>query len=293
MITRIEATRYRCFDKLDVELGDFRVLVGANGSGKTTLLDVPVLFGRPSARAYHQRSFHRPARRASPTRDCTSRVDLPGTGRLLHPCCGSFASRAHRTRSTRGGVREGPQQRRPPAHAYPLRASSPGLQRDGSTGSERIPVRIPVSARANTRRNRCERAAHARRDKSEPKLEVYPQARVRSRGRVHTRDGAASASDEVDGLAAATRIAACAVRKPERLPCRTLVLRPACRGFGVLQPRLELPARGKSSGAVEDAGVGFREECAVARARTSQDRPRSFSRSGRNTSTSRCRRSRM
>jgi predicted ATPase len=45
VITRIEATRYRCFDKLDVELGDFRVLVGANGSGKTTLLDVPVLFG--------------------------------------------------------------------------------------------------------------------------------------------------------------------------------------------------------------------------------------------------------
>lgn len=45
MITRIEATRYRCFDKLDVELGEFRVLVGANGSGKTTLLDVPVLIG--------------------------------------------------------------------------------------------------------------------------------------------------------------------------------------------------------------------------------------------------------
>lgn len=45
MITRIEATRYRCFDKLDVEFGDFRVLVGANGSGKTTLLDVPVLLG--------------------------------------------------------------------------------------------------------------------------------------------------------------------------------------------------------------------------------------------------------
>lgn len=45
MITRIEATRYRCFDMLDVELGEFRVLVGANGSGKTTLLDVPVLLG--------------------------------------------------------------------------------------------------------------------------------------------------------------------------------------------------------------------------------------------------------
>jgi predicted ATPase len=45
MITRIEATRYRCFDKLDVELGEFRVIVGANGSGKTTLLDIPALFG--------------------------------------------------------------------------------------------------------------------------------------------------------------------------------------------------------------------------------------------------------
>lgn len=45
MITRIEATRYRCFDKLDVDLGGFRVLVGANGSGKTTLLDIPVLLG--------------------------------------------------------------------------------------------------------------------------------------------------------------------------------------------------------------------------------------------------------
>lgn len=45
MISRIEATRYRCFDKLDVTLGDFAVLVGANGSGKTTLLDIPCLLG--------------------------------------------------------------------------------------------------------------------------------------------------------------------------------------------------------------------------------------------------------
>ena len=64
MITRIEATRYRCFDKLDVELGDFRVLVGANGSGKTTLLDVPVLLGDLLRRAHHQRGVHRAARRA-------------------------------------------------------------------------------------------------------------------------------------------------------------------------------------------------------------------------------------
>lgn len=45
MITRLEATRYRCFERLGIDVGDFRVLVGANGSGKTTLLDLPVLFG--------------------------------------------------------------------------------------------------------------------------------------------------------------------------------------------------------------------------------------------------------
>src|SRR5690349_687559 len=40
MISRIEAYNYRCFEKLDVELENFRVLVGANGSGKSTILDV-------------------------------------------------------------------------------------------------------------------------------------------------------------------------------------------------------------------------------------------------------------
>ena len=45
MITRIEATHYRCFDRLDVNLGGFGVLVGANGAGKTTLLDIPALLG--------------------------------------------------------------------------------------------------------------------------------------------------------------------------------------------------------------------------------------------------------
>jgi len=45
MITRLEATRYRCFERLGIDVGDFRVLVGANGSGKTTLLDLPGLLG--------------------------------------------------------------------------------------------------------------------------------------------------------------------------------------------------------------------------------------------------------
>lgn len=45
MITRIEATNYRCFEKLAVPMESFNVLAGANGSGKTTLLDIPVLIG--------------------------------------------------------------------------------------------------------------------------------------------------------------------------------------------------------------------------------------------------------
>ncbi|MFC1664708.1 AAA family ATPase [Pseudomonadota bacterium] len=40
MIRRIEAYKYRCFDRLDLELGHQQVLAGSNGSGKTTLLDI-------------------------------------------------------------------------------------------------------------------------------------------------------------------------------------------------------------------------------------------------------------
>ncbi len=43
MITRIEATHYRCFDKLGVPMDALNALAGANGSGKTTLLDIPLL----------------------------------------------------------------------------------------------------------------------------------------------------------------------------------------------------------------------------------------------------------
>ncbi|EOW9331858.1 TPA: AAA family ATPase [Vibrio cholerae] len=45
MITRIEAYRYRCFNKLDIELDNLHVFAGSNGSGKTTLLDIPALIG--------------------------------------------------------------------------------------------------------------------------------------------------------------------------------------------------------------------------------------------------------
>jgi predicted ATPase len=45
MITRIEAMRYRCFERLDVVIEPYQVIAGVNGSGKTTLLDIPVLLG--------------------------------------------------------------------------------------------------------------------------------------------------------------------------------------------------------------------------------------------------------
>jgi energy-coupling factor transporter ATP-binding protein EcfA2 len=45
MISRIEAFKYRCFDRLDISVGPFHVLAGANGSGKSTLLDILILLG--------------------------------------------------------------------------------------------------------------------------------------------------------------------------------------------------------------------------------------------------------
>ena len=45
MISRIEAYRYRCFQKLDLGLDEYHVFAGSNGSGKTTLLDIPALLG--------------------------------------------------------------------------------------------------------------------------------------------------------------------------------------------------------------------------------------------------------
>ncbi|MCC5841436.1 MAG: ATP-binding protein [Opitutales bacterium] len=45
MITRIEAYRYRCFEKLAVDLDAYQVLVGRNGAGKSTLMDIPLLIG--------------------------------------------------------------------------------------------------------------------------------------------------------------------------------------------------------------------------------------------------------
>jgi ABC-type Mn2+/Zn2+ transport system ATPase subunit len=56
MITRIEASRYRCFERLALDLGPYQVLVGRNGAGKSTVLDIPVLLGE----IFEKRSIEKP-----------------------------------------------------------------------------------------------------------------------------------------------------------------------------------------------------------------------------------------
>ncbi len=72
MITRIEAYRYRCFEKLGLNLGAYQVLVGANGAGKSTLLDIPVLLGE----CLGTRSVHDTLFKSTPSHD-HPRADAP------------------------------------------------------------------------------------------------------------------------------------------------------------------------------------------------------------------------
>ena len=70
MITRLEATRYRCFERLAIDLSEFQIIVGANGAGKTTLLDIPVLLGEllradNIANVFLVKSSDKPARASS------------------------------------------------------------------------------------------------------------------------------------------------------------------------------------------------------------------------------------
>ena len=67
MITRIEATRYRCLERLNTDLQSYCVLVGANGAGKTTFLDILGLLGdclqqRDIGLAFTTRQHNRPPR---------------------------------------------------------------------------------------------------------------------------------------------------------------------------------------------------------------------------------------
>jgi hypothetical protein len=66
MITRIEANRYRCFEKLAVELGKYQVLVGRNGAGKSTLLDIPILMGEILEKRNIEKAFFGERTRLAP-----------------------------------------------------------------------------------------------------------------------------------------------------------------------------------------------------------------------------------
>lgn len=57
MITRIEAYRYRCFQRLNLALDRFQVFVGPNGAGKTTLLDIPIVLGEMLAARSIEKAF--------------------------------------------------------------------------------------------------------------------------------------------------------------------------------------------------------------------------------------------
>lgn len=61
MISRIGATSYRCFSRLDVDVPPYAVLAGANGIGKSTFLDIPVVLGDILAHGL-QRAFLSPMR---------------------------------------------------------------------------------------------------------------------------------------------------------------------------------------------------------------------------------------
>ena len=82
MITRIEATNYRCLEKLNVDLSGFAVLVGANGAGKTTLLDIPSLMGECLQAQYVGQAFTL-KRSGSPPR-CSSLGELVFQGQGDH-----------------------------------------------------------------------------------------------------------------------------------------------------------------------------------------------------------------
>jgi recombinational DNA repair ATPase RecF len=90
MITRVDATNYRCVERLGVPLSDFCVIAGANGSGKTTLLDIPVLLGdllrgRNVAGAFMERLLGRGARGSAKTGSCIVRTHAHDTRPTLFP----------------------------------------------------------------------------------------------------------------------------------------------------------------------------------------------------------------
>ena len=80
MITRIEAYRYRCFEKLAVDFGRYQVLVGRNGAGKSTLLDIPVFLGEMLEARSIEKAFFGNRGRLAPRASSASDLVFAGKG---------------------------------------------------------------------------------------------------------------------------------------------------------------------------------------------------------------------
>lgn len=66
MITRIEAYRYKCFERLQLDVGPYQVIVGRNGAGKSTLLDIPTMVGEMLDTRSIEKAFFSPRERLAP-----------------------------------------------------------------------------------------------------------------------------------------------------------------------------------------------------------------------------------
>lgn len=80
MITRIEASRYRCFERLALDIGPYQVLVGRNGAGKSTLVDIPVLLGEILEARSIDRAFFGDRGRLAPRASSASDLVFAGKG---------------------------------------------------------------------------------------------------------------------------------------------------------------------------------------------------------------------
>ena len=86
MITRLEATRYRCFERLGIDVSDFRVLVGANGQARPPCSTCPCCWASCCARTTWRPPFWSGGpilRRALAARpiDCGRGIPRSGLGR--------------------------------------------------------------------------------------------------------------------------------------------------------------------------------------------------------------------
>jgi hypothetical protein len=80
MITRIEASRYRCFERLALNLARYHVLVGRNGAGKSTLIDIPVLLGEILEARSIEKPFFGDRGRLAPRASSASDLVFSGKG---------------------------------------------------------------------------------------------------------------------------------------------------------------------------------------------------------------------